>query len=102
MVIGCGYLFSNLQVKSGWILKVLFVVLVARIFWIPTILSSNADWVLGSIYPRLFIGMMQVFLILAITVALNSDLRRTGKIHYSFLKNAIARRWRSLSRSSAV
>jgi hypothetical protein len=92
MVIGCGYLFMNLRGKSGWILKIWGFVLIARIFWIPTILSSNADWVLGSIYPRLFVGMMQILLILGIAVALNSELRRAGKEHFNFLKNFVGLR----------
>jgi len=82
----------NLRGKSGWILKIWGFVLIARIFWIPTILSSNADWVLGSIYPRLFVGMMQILLILGIAVALNSELRRAGKEHFNFLKNFVGLR----------
>ena len=82
----------NLQGKSGWILKVSAIVLVARIFWMPTILSSNADWFLGSIYPRLFIGMMQILLILGIALALNSELRKAGQEQFNFLRNTPARR----------
>ena len=74
MVISSAYLFSELWGRSRWLALVLFLLLAARLFWVPTSLTPRDSFLFATAYPRIALFGLQVLTTLIIIVVLRGRL----------------------------
>lgn len=69
-VVCCAFVFSTLSSRNIYLATLLALVLASRLFWVPTSLTPRESFVFDSIYPRLSVLVLEVFLTLAIAFTL--------------------------------